>query len=200
MPFNVCNFFPDPKPGQVISFQYDGPLTPRSDFYTRDGLLIQDDYHDGKWADQWQIYKHPVHGVMEVGDMERCDDGIEKFLFGERKQITYKLGKEIRWGYYQNVGDIFQHPIEVDRSRSTGLQSISPINLPSQYGWQTVYYESLQDDILQLTYFQWFGNRKDPYGARYWFKRDVGPIKVQWLMPDGNYTNPVTATITTNVA
>ena len=53
-------------------------------------------------------------------------------------------------------------------------------------GVQIVAYEALTgatDDTLVFTYLQsWSG--KPGGGARYWMKRGVGPVSVQWLAQD----------------
>jgi hypothetical protein len=201
--FNVSDFWPSPQPGQTHRFQYSGPvnlrsdfhigyLSPRSDYFNKAGLLICEDYVDGKWHDQWQLFRHPTRGFIEIGDLEP-NTGFEAFVCGPTKQLTYKPFKEIVWGGVQSVGDMIHNPIEVDRSSSTGLGIV--VDNAGNYGWQTVIFEDLHNDILQMSYAQWWGNSKSPTGARYWMTRGVGPTAIAWLKPDGSFTDTIIAQV-----
>jgi hypothetical protein len=190
--FNVAEFWPSPLANQAWNFVYDGPIVLRSVFFKDTaGTLYCVDYQDGAWKDTWLMRKDPVRGVLEYGDDIETTNWWEKRVIGPIKKIRYKPGKEIVWGHHQNVGDIVHAQVEIDHRASTMLP---PFTTKDSFGYQTVGFDSLVDDMLVMTYVQPWGSKV--YGAKYHMKHGVGPIKIEWRKPDGTFTDPVVATVT----
>jgi hypothetical protein len=189
--FNVSEFWPNPKVGQRIDFVYTGPIVLLSVFTTDyAGTLFCVDYQDGVWKDTWLMRRDPQRGVLEYGDDLETTNWWEKKIIGPVKKIRYKTGKEIIWGHYQNVGDMVHGQVEINHAAS---KMLPPFTTKDSFGYQTVLFENLVDDILTLVYVQPWGEKV--YGARYHMKHGVGPIKIEWRKPDGTFTDPVIATV-----
>lgn len=122
-------------------------------------LYIDYDAHLN-WKDTW-YYK-----VTQDGLMEWRDDY-------PGKKVVMSPG--IGWGGFVNIGGTY-----MNKPKMSPFQSWPPAMAS---GVQIVAYEALIDDILIFTYLQsWSG--KPGTGARYWMKKGVGPVSVQWLAQD----------------
>lgn len=163
----VPDYWPLFKTNELRRFDYTDPtgsMPPITAVFVYDKgtdsmLYIDYDAHL-TWEDTW-YYK-----VTQDGLMEWRDDY-------PGKKVVMSPG--IGWGGFVNIGGTY-----MNKPKMSPFQSWPPAIAS---GVQIVAYEALIDDILIFTYLQsWSG--KPGTGARYWMKKGVGPVSVQWLAQD----------------
>ena len=183
MSFDIKQYWPQPKPNQLIQHEYYNPAdqkTITNVFYTKpnDPYVYQEDYHGGQWTATWVMdYNHP-NGVMEMVDIYPA----KKYQFWTKYRTTaFVEGKEIPWGKVQKIGDHIDQELEISFFKST------PFIFPEK-GRQIVdfvaHYEvfitngAKYFDVLEITYDQTFG--KMTAGARSFFAKGIGIVQLQW--------------------
>ena len=163
----VPDYWPMFKTGELRRFDYTDPtgsMPPITSVFAYDKgtdsmLYIDYDAHL-TWKDTW-YYKVTSEGLMEWRDDY------------PGKKVVMSPG--IGWGGMQEIGGSY-----VNKPKMSPFQSWPPAMAS---GVQIVAYEALVDDTLIFTYLQsWSG--KPGGGARYWMKKGVGPVSVQWLAQD----------------
>lgn len=163
----VPDYWPMFKDARLRRFDYvdpTGSMPPITSVFAYDKgtdsmLYIDYDAHL-TWKDTW-YYKTTTEGLMEWRDD-----------YPGKKVV---MSPAIGWGGFQDIGGTYMNKPKMDPFRSW------PPAMSS--GVQIVAYEALVDDTLIFTYLQsWSG--KPGAGARYWMKRGVGPVSVQWLAQD----------------
>lgn len=164
----VPDYWPFFKTSELRRFDYtavDGSMPPITSVFAYDKgsdsmLYIDYDAHL-TWKDTWYYQNRPGFGVAEWRDD-----------YPGKKVV---MSPPIGWGEYIAIGGSY-----VNKPKMSPFQSWPPAMAS---GVQIVAYEALQDDTLVFTYLQsWSG--KPGGGARYWMKRGVGPVSVQWLAQD----------------
>ena len=163
----VPDYWPMFKTGELRRFDYTDPtgsMPPITSVFAYDKgtdsmLYIDYDAHL-TWKDTW-YYKVTSEGLMEWRDDY------------PGKKVVMSPG--IGWGGMQEIGGTY-----MNKPKMSPFQSWPPAMAS---GVQIVAYEALVDDTLIFTYLQsWSG--KPGGGARYWMKKGVGPVSVQWLAQD----------------
>lgn len=218
MSINVKEYWPHPKAGEKFRFDYylpDNTLSVSSEFKLENGILYYDDFEkDGAWKDTWLVKYDDKRGVVEFGD-DMPLSGWQKRIFGDRKKIRYKEGREILWGNIQNLGDTISNSCEYDYGKSSGL--MPPFSGPWSAGWQVVRFDKLHpvfidnkghqwNDVLEFTYRQIWNNTM--YGAIYYCVKGIGPVEIRWIgdltkvenRPDKSVTTLITDPITAVVS
>lgn len=164
----VPDYWPFFKTAELRRFDYvdsTGSMPPITSVFAYDKgtdsmLYIDYDAHL-TWKDTWYYQNLPGFGVAEWRDD-----------YPGKKVV---MNPPIGWGEYVEIGGSY-----VNKPKMSPFQSWPPAMAS---GVQIVAYEALQDDTLIFTYLQsWSG--KPGGGARYWMKRGVGPVSVQWLAQD----------------
>lgn len=188
--FDCADFWPHPRPGEMIRLQYDGPANIRSDYVLADDgvTLLCKDYHSNVWRDTWLIRFDPTRGVLEYGD-DYPTSGIEKLLLGPIRKTRFQPGKEISWGGKHDVGDVISSQCIIDHSLS---RLLPPFKNRGDFGWQMVHFEALDGDTLRFVYSQAWASKQ--VGARHYMERGFGPVKIEWRKPDGTFWPAITAT------
>jgi hypothetical protein len=217
MTFDVKEYWPQPKLGEKYTFDYflkDGTLSVSSVYTMSDKVLYCNDFDkDQKWLDTWLIRFDDKRGVVEFGD-DMPLTGWQKTLFGDKKKIRYKDGKEILWGNIHNLGDTISNSIEYDYFKSFGC--LPPFAGPWSNGWQVVRFDKIHDtytdnkghkwtNVLEFTYRQIWGDKM--YGAIYYCAKGIGPVEIRWIgdlskvenRPDKSITTLITDPITAMV-
>lgn len=166
---NVADYWPFFKTAELRRFDYTDPtgsMPPITSVFAYDKgtdsmLYIDYDAHL-TWKDTW--YYKDQGGVFEWRDD-----------YPGKKVV---MRPAIGWGNVEEIGGSYMNKPKMDP-----FQSWPPA---MSQGVQVVAYEALTgatNDTLVFTYLQsWSG--KPGGGARYWMKRGVGPVSVQWLAQD----------------
>jgi len=210
MAIKVSDYWPQPKPGEKIRFDYYTKTNALfvSSVFSLDAAtnsVLYEDY-GGQWLNAWFLNYSNTRGVVEWRD-DASLSGILKLLFGARSRTVYKVGKEILWGNQQQVGDKISNQIEIDYSKSYGL--FPPFKGSWSFGWQEVAFNNLYptyktvlgdvwNNVLEFTYMQKWSKWA---GAIYRCAKGVGPIEIQWIAVDsqGNFviSDPIAAKVST---
>jgi len=165
----VADYWPFFKTSELRRFDYtavDGSMPNLTDVFAYDKgsdsmLYVNYDAHL-TWKSTWYYQNRPGFGVAEWRD---------DYPGGKKIVMNPPIG----WGEYVEIGGSY-----VNKPKMSPFQSWPPA---MSSGVQICAYEALQDDTLIFTYLQsWSG--KPGTGARYWMKRGVGPVSVQWLAQD----------------
>lgn len=163
----VPDYWPMFRTNELRRFDYTDPtgsMPPITSVFAYDKgtdsmLYIDYDAHL-TWKDTW-YYKVTPEGLMEWRDD-----------YPGKKVV---MSPAIGWGGMQEIGGTY-----INKPKMSPFQSWPPVMAS---GVQIVAYEALVDDTLIFTYLQsWAG--KPGTGARYWMKKGVGPVSVQWLAQD----------------
>jgi hypothetical protein len=174
---NVPDYWPFPAEGKRLTNTFDNGLVLEyyHDFNTPGGpgiRLHQSQY--GKWQCDWLYRADPMRGVLEFGDVYPAPWWL---FWSHTKDEIMQSGKEIIWGYRQNIGDVIQ-----------GQCAIAwPYTL---WGWQMVTFLNLLPtftvaagtftDVLVIQYAQSWTNAKDILGATMYLAKGLGQIKTIW--------------------
>lgn len=150
--FNLKEFWPNPPTGMAYIKEYDAGIASKY-FYTPAGFLVKQDYYTntpGVLIDEW--------GIRITGS----GDVLETYDTFPDKTYYYLPGKEINWGRVLSVGETLGGSVQMDLSRSTGIDATSP----SQYGYNSItvvkHHPSLQlqgvthNNVLEISLFQSF--------------------------------------------
>lgn len=165
---NVADYWPFFKTSELRRFDYadfTGSMPPITSVFaydaTTDSMLYIDYDAHLNWKDTWYYKYQPGQGVVEWRDDYP----------GKKVVMSTPIG----WGDKVDVGGTY-----MNRPKMSPFQSWPPA-LAS--GVQICAYEGTGFDTLVFTYLQsWDG--KPGTGARYWMRRGVGPVAVQWLAQD----------------
>ena len=179
MAFLFRDYWPQPKVGELAVF--DGGLgadgKPYSFMVWNSGdnrNFYQEDYHDNKWTSTWVMDYLGERGVTEKADIYPR----RSYQFWTSYRTTaFVKGKEILWGFIQNIGDEFVAPIEIDPIASTKFEAPSKgtqrVKFCNQYNSLLGY-----TDVVEIEYDQTFGDKTA--GWRAWHAKGVGIIQINW--------------------
>ncbi len=180
--FNVRDFWPFWKdPTLYRKFTYVDKTGSMPNFISvfsydkgSDSMLLTDFNASLDWQDTWIYRYQPGAGVVEYQD---------NYPHGKIVNMESPFGRPIFWGDVETIG-----------TSSVTYPKMNPVkSWPPAFagGIQCLAFEALlpemtlingktYTDVLQMSYLQsWSGGPAG--GARYWFARDTGPIRLQWI-------------------
>lgn len=168
-------FFTDPTVKRVFRYTSPPPGPPfRSEFFFNASKMsmIEEDYHDGKFADRWYMQYRPGFGYAEWRDDY------------PGKVITFT--EPIGWGEFVTVGGLYVNHPKVDIFRTwpptLKLNGTQAIVFEALHPTMTLRDGTVHKDVLQMLYQQFWGDKES--GARMWMAKGVGPICIQWVARD----------------
>lgn len=179
MAFIFRNYWPQPEPGKISihDFGLGADGKPYSFMVWNSGdnrHYYQEDYHDNKWTSTWVLDYLGERGVTESADIY---PRYAYQFWTQYRTTAFSKGKEILWGFIQNVGDEFIAPIQIDSVASTKFQAPTTgtqrVKFCHQYNMLLGY-----TDVVEIEYDQSFGGKSA--GWRAWHARGVGIIQIQW--------------------
>jgi len=171
MPINVPEYWPF----ETVTNTFDGGIV--FDYSPVAGGMRLRQFRDSVWQCDWFYRGDAARGILEY------EDDYPKTTWQQKLQFWTPIvtqpcapGKEIIWGYQQQVGDALGAPC-------------ATAGVFGQYGWQQLSFDALLPtfetpagifkDVLVLRYWQtWSGGA--PQGAQMWFAKGLGQIKALW--------------------
>lgn len=203
MAFYFREYWPQPKVGQlVINDQGIGADNKPISFITwnsgDDKVFYQEDYHDNQWKATWVNDYYDWRGLVEKADIYPK----RKYqVWTDYRTVAFKPGKEIFWGYVQNVGDEFNSPIEIDPITSTKFEwpqkGNQYVKFCNQYSlFKTADGKKTYNDVIEVIYDQSFGS-SPAAGARSFFAKGLGIVQLTWRYDGKDVGGPLISNIVT---